>query len=579
MTAPGATQSPGVVRPPTLREIRRAVSVAEQLLAVLSDLTQTTELDVWELRGRCRVSSLDLGEVLRLGAGGHVATVRIEDEGWSLTARSDSPARPGVDLEGAPREVLTSNQIEQLARAVDHGNALEALRVVGHMDCLVRVVLRNDATRSGAHWIRHEAALEEELESSRWPAVITKLATGPRLLLVDTVGDAQFTTRGLYVCGPDAPGLALTAGELADAGYRQARARDGRDFLPSPDTFAGTGTATGRLSGLQRLFNGVARCLSWYWLAANIERNDAGNVVATFSGARVSTLELRPAPIDDCPADLALYRWATEGNDPGRNDAIQHGASLAATSAEDLPSAAEPALRTARTLYELSRRHAVSDALTANRSAREAALNAARQAAEAARQTAGKSVERSLVQLAAAVGVVLSNATNLLGRFPATLLLLAVAGLPLISLAVARRVELTSATHALDAELADLDQYRDALASTDVDAVRAIRAVAEARADLRRTARVATWIYFGSAVAIVVLGLIMIYASGSGHTAAVQPDSRSTPRRPPSITQTESSSPQPPPSPDRTRPALPNISVDPRQRHDSTKPVSPVPTP
>jgi hypothetical protein len=84
---------------------------------------------------------------------------------------------------------------------------------------------------------------------------------------------------------------------------------------------------------------------------------------------------------------------------------------------------------------------------------------------------------------------VLSNATNLLGRGPAFFLLLLVAALSIVSLIVARRVELASAGQALTAELQDLDQYRDVLASDDITAVRGIHTVATARADLGRAVK------------------------------------------------------------------------------------------
>jgi hypothetical protein len=59
-------------------------------------------------------------------------------------------------------------------------------------------------------------------------------------------------------------------------------------------------------------------------------------------------------------------------------------------------------------------------------------------------------------------------------------------------------------------ELNDLDQYRDVLAGDDIAAVRRIQVVGAARADLHRVRRTTTWVYLGSAVAILVVGGLLI---------------------------------------------------------------------
>lgn len=311
-----------------------------------------------------------------------------------------------------------------------------------------------------------------------------------------------------------------------DSAYRQFRRQDRRLDLPSPAVFAwtdNTDEAQGSLQILGPRFNGVARSLVWYWLAAEAQIASSGRVDATFSGARIVTLTLTPVDVDNAQADLALYAWAATGNDPARGEAIQHAASLAVMSPSDLDTAAAPALRTARSLYELSRRTAISEALAASRSAREATSNAARQAADTARETAGKTIQRALIQVAAASAVVLSNATNLLGRGSAFFLLLLVAALSITSLVIARCVELSSASRALDAELNDLDQYRDVLASDDIVAVRNIQVVKAARTDLCRCRLTTTWVYLGSALAILIVGGLLILSHREEATSQTTP--------------------------------------------------------
>lgn len=471
-------------------------------------------MDRLELRGRCTVSALDLDAVLDLGKDGHVAEIQVEEGAWSLTVRVDGPAQPAVDAEGSSQDALTAAQIADLGHAIEQSDALAALRIIEKLSCTVRMVIRNDPSACGAHWIDRKAELERLLMSERWHATAVTLATQPRILVIGDAGAASLLTGGLSVQGPEVTNRAERPPVLDDVTYRQRGRQDGRPNLPSPALFASDDDDDAAVNALQMLalrFNGVARCLVWYWLAAEVQLLASGRVEVTFSGARTVTLALAPSELDSAQADLALYAWAVTGNDPARGEAIQHAASLAVTSAADLATAATPALRTARSLYELSRRTAISEALTASRSAREATLNATRQAADTARQTAGKTVERALLQMAAAAAVVLTNARNLLGTASAALLLLLVVALSMTSLAVALHVELSSAGNALDAELDDLEQYRDVLASDDIAAVRGIKVVAAARAALRRGRHTTISVYLGTAVAVLLVGGLLIF--------------------------------------------------------------------
>lgn len=532
-----------------LHRVRDGLAIAETVRGHLDSSTDEIQIDRLVLRGSCTINVLDLEAVFDLGAQGHIAEFRVEEGSWSLRARVDGLAQPSIDADGDPQTVLTAAEIAALNRAIAASNAVGALRVVERLQCSVRIVISNDPAQSGTHWIRGTADLDGLLSGVRWHATAAALGTGPPTLVVSDAGADRIATSGLVVCGPDAVPPTQAMPVVDDVAYRKLQGRDGRPHLPSPAMFGWTDTANAPTGGLATLaggFNGIARRLSWYWMAADTRISDSGQVEVTYSGARTISFALAPVPVPDVQADLALYEWAAAGNDPARQEALQHAASLAVSSAADLGSGAVPALRTARSLYELSRRTAISEALTASRSAREATLNAARQAADTARQSAGKTVERALLQVAAAVAIVLSNATNLLGRGPAFFLLLLVAALSVTSLVVALRVELPSADQALTAELQDLDQYRDVLASDDITAVRGIHTVATARADLRRARKATASVYIGSAAAVLLIGGLLV-AHHHAHEATA-------PKPTPSATST--TSPPPPLGSSNPAPAL-----------------------
>jgi hypothetical protein len=528
MTAPSAPPTPSAPAGADidLQRLESGLAVVESLRQHLSPIgIDQARVDARVLDGTsAAVANLDVPSVLGLGALGHTAQITVESGSWRLTVRADGPALPSVESEGDPTSsTLSQAEISDLDAAVTASDAARALQSVDALPCTVHIEISNDAAAAGCHWIASVNDLQALLGSARWHATAAALGRGPRTLVITDLGTPPVATGGLLVRGPQASAVLTAPAALDDAGYRTTQSRDGRDPLPSPELFTWPTTDTSSpLAGLAHAFNGVARRLAWYWMAAGADIAPTGDATLTYSGARTVTFPLTPQSAVSVDDDLALYRWAATGNDPARQEALQHATSLAISSAADLASGAAPALRTARTLYELSRRTAISEALAASRSARDSALNAARQAADAARNTAGKTVERALLQVAAAVGVVLSNATNLLGRGPAAVLLVVLASLPIASLIIAREVELRSAADTLTAELKDLDQYRDVLASHDIAALRQINAVDSARRDLASARTTSLAVYLASAAAVLLVGgaLVLIHTRPTSQSPA-----------------------------------------------------------
>lgn len=521
MNAPPTTapQPPSGSLPPAvaidLRRVDAGLAIVDAIRSNLTVASETVLIDRLTIGATGVLADLDLEALLRLGSLDHTVHITAESGSWTLTVRADGPAQPTVDTDGDPTSSeLGRAQIDAVGDAVAVSDARAALDATSGLTCEIRLEINNDPVASHCHWIARIGDLPTLLDSTRWHTSASALAHGPAILVAADLTSESVSTGPLIIQGPDAPWREAPA-HFDDSAYRGQQARDGRLMLPSPTTFAWTAAASPAASPaaqqLAAAFHGVARRLAWYWMAADTDAAQDGAITVTYAGARTVSFTLSDSPasssVDD---DLALYRWAATGNDPARQEALQHAISLAVSSADDLASGAAPALRTARTLYELSRRTAITEALAAHRSARQAALDAARAAADTARQTAGKTVERSLLQVAAATAVVLSNAINLLGRAPAIVLLFIVAALSATSLTVALKVELTSADKSLEAEKADLDQYRDVLASDDIAAIRGIHAIASAEADVTR-ARITSWIvYPATAVAVVIIGGLLV---------------------------------------------------------------------
>lgn len=514
--------------PAVLDIVQRGVATLQQVVdPQLLGRSERAEIDSLTVRGRlARVADVDTDTVLALRADGHVTEIRVGDATWSLVVRGDSPAKPSIEADGRAELALPAGQADELEKAVARGDAPAALAAVGDLPAELTVRLRNDPRAAGAHWITSEQALTALLQSSSWIASVIALADGPRVLVVGDWLSEELVCDGLRLCGPRGASAAAAAGTRAGSGWHTALVpADGRPILPSPAVFAGaegTAPADRPSGGVRGLLHGVARCLSWYWLANEVHLNDDGSVSGTVLGARTVALRLVPTATVDAVADVALFDWATSGSDPGRLEAVRQAASLALVTDRDLPTAAAPALRTARSLHELSRRGSVGEALAARRAARDAALGAARQAADAARQAAGKAVERVVLQAGALGAVVLARAGGLLGAELAIALALLVAALTAVAWAVTARVELPSAKRGLQAQLEDLQQYRDTLSQDDIDAVKGLKAGIAAAADLAAS-RKAVHLVYGASLALSIIATLVVALIGNSDAGGDQP--------------------------------------------------------
>jgi hypothetical protein len=468
--------------------------------------------------------------LLELAHLGHSAEITAAIGGWSLVVRADGQQAPAIEMNGAPEEGLPGNAIDDMERAITRGDALAALELARDAPGAVSVVLRNNPSLSGAHWVLSSKDLGRLLSGPTWPATTRQLAAEPRRVMLDDLGARCLTTREAVFLGPEGQCDSPSPIE-SDRAYLQARVAEGRARLSSPYVFAPlTSTPDTQQQGdrqdlveLRRCLSGTTRNLVWYWLASDVEIRASGELLATFSGARVVTVELRPEGVDNVGSEIALYEWASGGAGPAQREALQQAVSLALVTPADLPTAARPALRTARLLYDLSQRGAIAEALAARRTARAAAAESARSTAQAARGAAGKALERALIQVGAGVGIVLSNTGDLIGRVPALVLLGLVAAVAATSLLVFLRVELPSATDGLTSELADLRQYRDTLSDEELTDIASSSAVRSARSDLYRTKRTVVALYVAVLVTVVFLGGPFLLAQGGDQPAKKEP--------------------------------------------------------
>jgi hypothetical protein len=479
----------------------------------LANATVTGEVNRLIVRGTAVVGSLPIGELLALRSEGHVVSLAVREGSWSFNVRAEGPVKPTIDVSGPSEQAVAQSNVADLSRAVERGDVDAVLALVSSSADLF-VQLRNDAVRRGGHWVPQLADLERALSGEAWIGAVSALSAEIPFVVVGDLGETEASLGTFRLCGPAAEGQAVGAtAHTNDEEFRRTRSGDGRPSLPSPLAWATPWTQSDEPSQLDRvvrLGNGIARCLVWYWLASRASSGPDGTLTVTISGARVIDLSLRAEEVPDVGTDIALYSWACVGSDPARFEAVEHAASLAVLGANDIATAAGPALRTAKSLYELTRRGAVGEALAARRSARDAAIAAARAAATDARAAATKAIETTVVQLAAGAGIVLAHAGNVIDRHQANLLLWLIAGTAIASFAITELFTLPSAKRSMEAELADLDQYRDTLSVDNIESIRNAETISSARKAIVWTQVLVAVVYLAALLAIFGAGQVLL---------------------------------------------------------------------
>lgn len=446
------------------------------------------------------------------GLSGKECTIAIEAVGRDMTfeVSHDGQRQWHIAHTGDLERGFDSDDADAIARLEDSPNIGRLFALLADFAGMVRIEISNDASQIGYHWIPTTQALSKLLNSARWSSALRAIASEPRILLVDDLETDLIPLAGITII---APGVAVPQqpSEIdGDSDYRANKSR-GNAQLPSPLPFfdADHTHVFTENHEVRTLLQTSAVRLLWYWLAGNASLLADGSIHLTIIGSR--HVELHIGWGDAVGLDKSathLYLWASAHYDVQREEALQQALSLALMSVTDLATAALPAMRTARSLYELSQRAVVAEALASRRSARESAIGAAQGAASIARQAAGKSVERALIQLAAAGGVVLSNGANLVNVTTGRLFLYVIMVVTATSALVSIFVELRSGRRGLVAELADLDQYRESLSVDDIESIRRISSVGAAFRDVLR-ARFTVIIVYG--VTLLALYVIVRY--------------------------------------------------------------------
>jgi hypothetical protein len=457
------------------------------------------------------VKQFGVDRLKKLALRKHRALVTINAKGFDATVEINRlggfvPEKKS----GEPGNVFSGTQLKDIEDAFEDKRGEDVLRLCGDLQCTTEVTIEIEPKASGFNWIRTSAALTNAGVPGGWWDTMQVLFRPPPVarLVVGDAGAEWLTAGGLAISGPDAK--ARPPSGYVDApwqAYRKAWLNDDRQTLPPP--VAIFPSVNDGLSSVQEFLGRAAHALCWIWLATSAEVS-ATKCAITFERGAFLEVPLNDLPTSQGVEDaIALSEWSCASTDPIRRDAVEQAISLAVSNRDALFGSARRVLNTAKRLLQLAQSGAIAEALASRRAAIQAAVDAARASSDAARGAARNSSDRVFAEVAAGVGIILTNYGALISVVAAHYLIIVVGALAAVTGISAYAFEYPSAAHTLQSYETDLGARSDALTEDDVKQIKDMRTLKQARDDLTG-AKINTAILLAGAGLVLVIGWLVV---------------------------------------------------------------------
>jgi hypothetical protein len=492
-------------------------------------------LDRSSLRGDVPVADLDYDDLRAFADDGNRFSIEITEGDWTALISGDGPTPFVVDANGEWSDAFAdSASIDRAADAAVH-DPRQFLLECGHLNIAdTRVTLLNKDP--DFHWIRVANALSEHGRRDTWyglALLIFRSADRQRLIVQDSSSDS-IECGNITIHGPDVfPDMKVVA-PPTPVEYAAAWFDDSRRNMPPP-TWFGTLNQEG-LEDTGRVMNGIAEGLCWLWLATGLDGDPSSSddVRIEFDVPTTSSVVIRAEPRDGRPVDtLNLWEWVTSSPDPLRREAFQQAVGLSVHAPDELTKRVSQIESAARYLLKVAQGTLVAEVLSSRRAAREAALAMARSVANDARTIGRATFDRAIVQVAAAIGILLANKGNLVNQNVATWLFGAVFALLIATALTAFCFEFRGADAAISTFDLDLESWHEVLSNDDIEEIKGLSSVKDARVQLRRARCAAALLLIAAAIGVgALVWAVRQETSSVGRPKSATPTTSSNPPRP-----------------------------------------------
>ncbi|WP_143086237.1 hypothetical protein [Amycolatopsis saalfeldensis] len=490
----------------------QTITAASSIAKSGSQSSTTSELNSVRFEADIPVELVNVDDLENIGKDENEVTLEIRQDQTVIARIVFSGSTTNIFPEEDLQDAVSRGREEVISQAISNGDAVELVEECLDMKAHLSISLRNDPSKTGFHYIEQIEYLIEKLSVTGWHKFVSTIFQSAGVLIVSDLGDTVIRLPELEIRGaPDTPGRLRDLTELPVS-------KDGDVDLPSPSWISPISvqliddSTPESVERLVKILTGTSCCLAYAALADRVD-SQADGLSITFSGSHiVSIADLVPEAHSNATAEMLLFDWAYSIGDTAKREAIQQAASWTLAEDGSLRGAATPIYRTARSLYDLSQRGAIAEALATRRTARSSAIGIALDSAKLAREIVTKSVERTVIQIGAAVGIVIANAKDLLSNSATAALLFILTLLMFLSWLVSYRLELASASGAIESVSIDLQEYRDSLSEDDIAAIRNMHTLAQAKMRIKSAKRTVAFLSVIFAAAFMLTSFY--YATG-----------------------------------------------------------------
>jgi VCBS repeat-containing protein len=489
-------------------------------------LREQLKLGAWE-DGWCRSSTsgavaaitLNVDQLATLAADGCRVEIQIEAERLRVRAIAEDSGQFVIEAAGEWADAVDDEAAAMSAAdAAARHDLASVLAAMPGVRSTVTVTLLGRA--AGLSWVRVGSAFVDEFSRIGWfgfAQLVAPEAGAANHVLVLDAEDAVVRAEGIAVHGPRVWPTVLPWTQDEPASLVPG---DLRADVPLPSALLPV-ESTGEVDSVADTLRSVAGALGWLLLADSVSVSGA-SVVVRFAGSKQIEGPLPPCPPGAASASVGVWSWSNQSAQPARRHALVQALTLQAEEPADLCGRAASILDTAEFLFSLSQSGLVQEALAARRASRDAAVAAGRSAADRARAAARSAVDRVLVVVAAGVGVVLANKSDLIDRPVSYGLLGLAAALIIGAVLLALHFDLPGAARAVTLFKSELDQHAEVLSPRDVEVIAALPSLADGLAEVQR-ARRATMVILGVSLAALTLLAITVVAGQEGSATPPTP--------------------------------------------------------
>jgi hypothetical protein len=362
----------------------------------------------------------------------------------------------------------------------------------------------------GHAWVRERGAFVAEYERSGWfefSKLIAPISSSWNSVAILDARDSFVVTGEIVIFGPHAE---VPAPSSLNEVRPTDRPGDIRSSAPLPSSLLPTIMYGSELTEIQSILNTIAGNLVCVWLADTLNVDDS-TVTVRLEGNRPIQGSVPECPPEDAASSVKLWNWTSVASQPGRRHAVLQATTLQIDDLKDLYSRSGSILDTAQFLFSIAQSGLVQEALAARRAARDAALQAGSSAGDQARASARSAVDRVLIVIGAAIGIVFANEGGLIDR-PASFVLLGLAAaLTVGALLMAFHLDLPGAKASVLVFKNDLEARTEVLLPGDIESIKCLPSLKEGLDDVARARRacfaIAIAALLSIAVAAVVVGM------------------------------------------------------------------------